>query len=125
MRMLFNSTTAFLLFFLFTSCGERKASTTASENPGPGTFAYDVAFMKAHKEVLMLGSKNGAKVLIVGDYQARVMTSTADGDQGNSYGWINYNFIAANEIRKHMNAYGGEDRFWLGPEGGQYAIFFK
>ncbi len=24
-----------------------------------------------------------------------------------------------------MNAFGGEDRFWLGPEGGQYALFFK
>jgi hypothetical protein len=25
----------------------------------------------------------------------------------------------------HINALGGEDRFWLGPEGGQYALFFK
>ena len=24
-----------------------------------------------------------------------------------------------------MNVFGGEDRFWLGPEGGQYALFFK
>jgi hypothetical protein len=24
-----------------------------------------------------------------------------------------------------MNAFGGEDRFWLGPEGGQFSIFFK
>jgi len=24
-----------------------------------------------------------------------------------------------------MNAFGGEDRFWLGPEGGQYSIFFR
>jgi hypothetical protein len=24
-----------------------------------------------------------------------------------------------------MNAYGGEERFWLGPEGGQFSIFFK
>jgi hypothetical protein len=23
-----------------------------------------------------------------------------------------------------MNAYGGEDRFWLGPEGGQFSLFF-
>jgi len=26
---------------------------------------------------------------------------------------------------EHINVYGGEERFWLGPEGGQYAIFFK
>ena len=24
-----------------------------------------------------------------------------------------------------MNAFGGEDRLWLGPEGGQYSIFFR
>jgi hypothetical protein len=24
-----------------------------------------------------------------------------------------------------MNVYGGEDRFWIGPEGGQFSIFFK
>ena len=24
-----------------------------------------------------------------------------------------------------MNAFGGEDRFWLGPEGGQFALYFK
>jgi hypothetical protein len=24
-----------------------------------------------------------------------------------------------------MNTYGGEDRFWIGPEGGQFSVFFK
>jgi hypothetical protein len=24
-----------------------------------------------------------------------------------------------------MNAYGGENRFWLGPEGGKFSLFFK
>ena len=24
-----------------------------------------------------------------------------------------------------MNAYGGENRLWLGPEGGKYSLFFK
>jgi hypothetical protein len=24
-----------------------------------------------------------------------------------------------------MNVFGGEDRFWLGPEGGQYSLYFK
>ena len=34
---------------------------------------------------------------------------------------------ALDEIRwakEHVNVFGGEDRFWLGPEGGQYSIFF-
>ena len=53
------------------------------------------------------------------------MTSTARGLKGRSYGWINHDLIASKEIQKQMNAYGGEDRFWLGPEGGQFSLFFK
>ena len=26
--------------------------------------------------------------------------------------------------RVHMNAYGGENRLWLGPEGGRFSLFF-
>jgi hypothetical protein len=32
--------------------------------------------------------------------------------------------IASRQIQPHMNAFGGEDRFWMGPEGGQFSIFF-
>lgn len=126
MKLQLFSKQAYLLFFLFAACSERKAATSLAENAEPGSFAYDVAFMKEHKDVLVLGSSKGdAKVLVVGDYQARVLTSTADGDRGNSYGWINYDFIASEKLKDHMNPFGGEDRFWLGPEGGQYSIFFK
>jgi hypothetical protein len=38
-------------------------------------------------------------------------------------GWINRELVAGKPV-EHMNAYGGEDRFWLGPEGGQFSIFF-
>ena len=58
-----------------------------------GTFAYDRSFLKKNKEVIELVKKN-ARLLIVNDYQARVMTSTANGDAGNSYGWINYSLFA-------------------------------
>jgi hypothetical protein len=56
--------------------------------------------------------------------QGRVMTSTAAGPNGYSFGWISREFIATGQLDPHMNAYGGEDRFWLGPEGGQFSIFF-
>ncbi len=94
------------------------------EDIRPGTFAYDRTFLTKHKEVIELGRSN-AKLLIVNDYQARVMTSTANGDTGKSYGWMNYSLIQSGELKPHMNAFGGEDRFWLGPEGGQYALYFK
>lgn len=92
----------------------------------PGTFGYDRAFLKKYKDVIELGQANSsAHVLIVKDFQGRVMTSTASGDGGNSYGWINYALIKSGGAKPHINTFGGEDRFWLGPEGGQFAFFFK
>jgi hypothetical protein len=52
------------------------------------------------------------------------MTSTAAGDAGLSFGWINRELIASGQLQPHINVFGGEDRFWLGPEGGQFSIFF-
>ena len=53
------------------------------------------------------------------------MTSTADGDEGTSFGWVNRDLLASQKKNEHINAYGGEDRVWLGPEGGQFGLFFK
>ena len=78
-----------------------------------------------HQVLIVLEDEAGkAKVAVVPDYQARVMTSTATGDDGTSFGWINYKHIVSGKLDEHMNAYGGEERFWLGPEGGQFSIFF-
>lgn len=87
-------------------------------------FSEDVAFLEKHVDVIMLSSDESlAKVAVVPQYQGRVMTSTANGED--SFGWLNYEAIASNEIQPHINVYGGEERFWMGPEGGQFAIFFK
>jgi hypothetical protein len=42
-----------------------------------------------------------------------------------SFGWLNHELIASGKTTPHMNAVGGEERIWLGPEGGQFSIFFK
>jgi len=89
-----------------------------------GSFGFDLAFLKRHEKVIELGA-GPARVLIVPVYQGRVMTSTARGETGNSYGWINYQLIGSDTLFPHFNPYGGEDRIWLGPEGGQYSVFFK
>ncbi len=52
-----------------------------------------------------------------------MFTSTAEGAAGRSFGWINYKDFAA-PLDSHMNAYGGENRLWLGPEGGPFSLFF-
>ena len=91
----------------------------------PG-FTDDVAFLKKYVDVIVLSDKSGSnQVAVVPGYQCRVVTSTAGGAQGISYGWVNRDLIASGEKKQHINVYGGEDRFWIGPEGGQYSVFFK
>jgi hypothetical protein len=88
------------------------------------TFSKEAAFLKKHVRTIILSEgKNGPSVLVVPAYQGRVMTSAVS-QNGLSYGWVNDKFIAAGKMVAHMNAFGGEDRFWIGPEGGQYALFF-
>ncbi len=89
-----------------------------------GTYGYDIEFLKKHIKPVELVSGD-AHVLISPEYQGRVMTSSATGENGLSYGWINHELIASGEILKQINPVGGEERFWLGPEGGQFSIFFK
>ena len=52
------------------------------------------------------------------------MISSSEGDAGFSYGWINRELITSGKTLPHMNAFGGEDRFWMGTEGGQFSVFF-
>jgi hypothetical protein len=90
------------------------------------TFGDDLAFLKQHTEVVILSDTTGdSQVAIIPAMQGRVMTSTAEGSDGLSFGWINRELIASGQIVEHINVYGGEDRFWIGPEGGQFSIFFK
>ncbi len=90
------------------------------------TFGEDLAFLNEHTEVVVLSDEAGqAQVVVSPAMQGRVLTSTAAGSDGMSYGWINRELIASGERQEHINVFGGEDRFWLGPEGGQFSIFFE
>src|SRR5262245_32105800 len=105
------------------------AGCTAADRPaaptGGGRFESDVAFLRQHTQVLMLTDASGAQVVVSPAYQGRVMTSTTGSGDRPSFGWIGRAAIAAGTRQPHMNVFGGEDRFWLGPEGGQYALYFK
>jgi hypothetical protein len=87
-------------------------------------YGYNKDFLKKHTKIIELKSGNSA-ITIAPSWQARVMTSTADGDSGYSFGWINRNLIASAKVVPHINPFGGEERLWLGPEGGQFSIFFS
>jgi hypothetical protein len=91
--------------------------------PTPPTFADDLAFLNAHDKPIVLTDADGAKVALSAAYQGRVMTSAASEAQ-RSLGWINRGFIAAGRTGTQFDNYGGEDRFWLGPEAGQFGLYF-
>lgn len=110
----------FLMIFLMSSCQKNY------DEVRPMTFKDELQFLSKYIEVLVLSDSTGsAKLITAPTWQGRVMTSTADGDNGFSFGWINHELIASGEVQEHINVYGGEDRLWLGPEGGQFSIFFK
>ncbi|MBP0904151.1 DUF6786 family protein [Mariniflexile gromovii] len=117
------------------SCNHKKKSEKDNKisdseqhqsEPTKGSYGDDVSFMKNYIELIELtDANNQSKVAVSATLQGRVMTSSANGENGRSYGWINRELFESKEIQEHINVYGGEERFWLGPEGGQYSIFFK
>ncbi len=92
-----------------------------------GTFGYDKKFLqKNYKNTIILESDDKKSMLVLSpELQGRVMTSTLNGEEGLSFGWLNYDLIRSKEIKEHINPTGGEERFWLGPEGGQFSLYFK
>ncbi len=88
-------------------------------------FGADLDFLKKHDPTTLLLANGDAQIIVSPQFQARIMTATATGLGGNSIGWLNYDLIKSGKLVPHINAFGGVDRFWLGPEGGQYALFFK
>ena len=90
------------------------------------TFGKDVDFLKKYTDIIVLQDASGkGKVAVSAALQGRVMTSTSDGDGGLSYGWINKQTFLSGDTSEHFNVYGGEDRLWIGPEGGQFSIYFS
>ncbi|MDZ7616580.1 MAG: DUF6786 family protein, partial [Patescibacteria group bacterium] len=96
------------------------------------SFGADVRFLSQHTEVRILG-RGDARIALAPAYQGRVMTSTTGGMDGPSFGWLNYKVIEGGilppdarkgRLEDHIFIFGGEERFWMGPEGGQYSIFF-
>jgi len=86
-------------------------------------FADDVAFLSQHGQVKVLESPQGGRVAVSAAYQGRVMTSAVE-PNGPSLGFVNRAFIEQGKTGTQFDNYGGEDRFWLGPEAGQYGLYF-
>ena len=110
------------------SCTANKKTTENMEKGyEQGTFGYDVSYLSEKDEglIVLTSADEKAQLILSAKYQGKVFTSTANGLDGNSHGFVNYNFFDAGVVDDHMNGFGGEDRFWLGPEGGRYSIYFE
>jgi hypothetical protein len=111
-------------------CNQKK--TTMNENTTPSastkkisSFQGDVDFLREYTNPIVLEDASGnGKLVVCAALQGRIMTSTSEGNNGLSYGWINREAFLSGDTSEHINVYGGEDRIWLGPEGGQFSIYF-
>lgn len=114
---------------LLNSCNNKtnqKGGNSIMESYEKGTFGYDLKYLSERDSLIILkGEDDNAQVIISPKYQAKVFTSTVDGLSGKSIGFVGYKAFERDTPDEHMNGYGGENRFWLGPEGGQYSVYFE
>ncbi|MEA4916968.1 DUF6786 family protein [Proteiniphilum sp.] len=112
---------------LLSCTGNRKTTENMEKEYQKGTFGYDLEYLseKDGELIVLKSDDEKAQVIVSGKYQGKVFTSTANGPEGNSHGFVNYNFFDKGVVDEHMNGFGGEDRLWLGPEGGKYSVYFE
>lgn len=115
---------------IISSCGgssgkkEKTNKLMTMNSDSSKLYGFNKAFLKKYTSVIELKKENSS-VIVTPAWQGRVMTSTSEGDSGFSFGWVNIKLISSGKLLPHINAFGGEERLWLGPEGGQYSIFFS
>ncbi len=97
----------------------------ACNQPKQHTYQDDLLLLSQKAELIELSSPNGlSRLFISPQFQGKVLSSTNDGLQGYSQGWLNYEGIA----QDHKNigsGIGGEERVWIGPLGGQHSFYFQ
>jgi hypothetical protein len=89
------------------------------------SFAATCAFLDKHTKTVVLTDGTGqGRVVVAPEYFGRIMASTYGGETGPTLGWINNAVVAGKKDPKFAN-YGGAERMWISPEGGQFSTFFK
>jgi len=116
-----------LVSMVICSCSNSNKKEKDMKNYAKGTFGYDLNYLSQKDDSLIVLSGDGgqSQIIVSAKYQAKVFTSTAAGLDGASMGFVNYKFFDAGKIDEHMNGFGGENRLWIGSEGGKYSVFFN
>jgi hypothetical protein len=109
------------------SCGNDAVPKPQQPHPpvpsSGATFDEEVLFLKAHGANVEIVAAGTGHIAIAPDYQMRVMTSEVE-PHGRSLGFVHHAFIEAGKTGTQFDNYGGEDRFWLGPEAGPWGLYF-
>ena len=79
--------------------------------------------MIASGKVFTLSNPDGGKVLVTPGLMGRALTARVGSIS--SVGYVSLREIEAGPRDVPWNNYGGLDRFWVGPETGEFGIFFK
>lgn len=118
-----------ITLFIFSCKNNKSKNLDQEKNEVPAkinSFKTEYDFLREFTDIVLLEDpQSNGKVAISPALQARVMTTTAKGWKGKGYGWINKKHFISGDTLEHINAYGGEERLWFGPEGGQYSVFFR
>ncbi|MGJ3243520.1 MAG: DUF6786 family protein [Opitutales bacterium] len=121
----------FLLLIVLACCGLAGSTPPELKAQSP-TYGEDRAFLESHVPIVELVDGE-RRLVVVPAWQGRVMTSTLAGEDGLSQGWINRPVIEqgvlpeaerAGKLQQHIHVFGGEERLWLGPEGGPFSFYF-
>lgn len=100
-------------------------AVTEMEQQGQSSdFEHELEFLRNHTDVVVLEGALGERVVVAPQWQGKTMTSAVGRKHSPGLGWINHAFIASGRVDIQANLHGGEDRFWIGPEGGQFAFYF-
>ncbi len=106
---------ALLSAVLMSSC----SSVLVEDSP---SFLEDAGFLAQHADGQLVISGTGGYVFAPA-LQGRVMISTLDLSEP-SLGFLNHDEVAEPTADAAFANYGGEDRFWIGPEGSEFSFFF-
>ncbi|MBT6005257.1 MAG: hypothetical protein HOG79_06030 [Prolixibacteraceae bacterium] len=83
--------------FACSNSGQKNKSESKMVTFEKGTYGYDLKVLQENTKPVELKSGN-ARILISPEFQGRVMTSTSEGKEGKSYGWINHDLIASGNV---------------------------
>ena len=110
---------------LLCSCGIIRETALKNDDAELWSFGQDLSFFSQYGVETLILSQGDSVVAVSPALQARVMTSSYGGSKGPSLGWINRVQLAFKKLDARKVQIGGEDRFWVGPQGGDFSIFFE